>query len=67
METTTYADARRATIWQAFIPIIVLVGLLVLNVIFYKDSASSGPNQIALILAGVVAAVIGLNLKVPLK
>lgn len=67
METTTYADARRATILQAFIPIIVLVGLLILNVVFYKDSASSGPNQIALILAGAVAAVVGLSLKVPLK
>ena len=34
--------------WKAVIPVIALVGLLALNVVFYKDDATYGPNQIAL-------------------
>ncbi|WP_166964074.1 Na+/H+ antiporter NhaC [Yeosuana marina] len=50
---------KRLRLWEAFIPIIVLVILLAYNVYIYKDDATSGPNQFALIFAGVVAAVIG--------
>ncbi len=52
---------KRPSIIQAFIPIIVLIGLLTLNVIFYKDNSSYGPNQIALLVAAVVAGLVGLQ------
>ncbi|MFY0651862.1 MAG: Na+/H+ antiporter NhaC [Cyclobacteriaceae bacterium] len=48
---------REATLLEAFIPIIFLVTLLFINVkIIFRDDSLSGANQIALILASVVAA-----------
>tara|TARA_B110000211_G_scaffold73090_2_gene84899 strand:- start:23084 stop:24508 length:1425 start_codon:yes stop_codon:yes gene_type:complete len=46
---------------DAIIPIIVLICLLIAAVTFFGDGSSSGPNQIALLLATGVAAVIGLK------
>lgn len=46
----------------ALLPIVVLVVLLAVNVLFYKDNATYGPNQIALLLAAVVASAIGMSL-----
>jgi len=54
-------------LWKAVIPVIALVGLLVLNVVFYKDDATYGPNQIALIVAAMVAGLIGWSMKVPFE
>lgn len=50
--------------WEALIPIVVLIILLAYNVYIYKDEATSGPNQFALIFAGVVAALIGFKKKI---
>lgn len=47
-----------------FIPILILIILLGMNVLLFGDSATSGPNQIALIASGVLAAVIGVLYKV---
>lgn len=44
-------------------PIVVLVLMLFLNVKIYGEDATYGPNQIALLFAAAVAAVIGLRLK----
>jgi len=44
---------------QALLPVVVLVGLLAASVYFYGDGSSSGPNQIALILAAMACAVLG--------
>ena len=41
---------RTPNLIEALIPIIILIALLSLNVIIYKDSATYGPNQIALII-----------------
>jgi Na+:H+ antiporter, NhaC family len=60
MENT---KVKQASIFQALIPIVFLIGLLSLNVLYFKDSASSGPNQIALLMAAFVAGIIGLRLK----
>jgi len=46
----------------ALIPVLVLVALLASSVYLFGDGSSSGPNQIALILAAAVATVIGLRL-----
>ena len=53
---------RTPNLIEALIPIIILIALLSLNVIIYKDSATYGPNQIALIVGAVIAALIGFKL-----
>jgi len=62
--TNVTASAKQPTLLQALFPILVLIALLSLNVIYYGDMATSGPNQIALILAAAVAALVGLSLKI---
>ncbi len=53
---------RRAPgLLEALIPIVVLVGLLASSVFLYADDSSYGPNQIALILAAMVAAALGVR------
>ncbi|HEY0751841.1 MAG TPA: Na+/H+ antiporter NhaC family protein, partial [Chitinophagaceae bacterium] len=59
------ATFRQPGLLIALFPIIVLVALLVINVIFYEDDASYGPNQIALIIAAAVAALVGVYLGFP--
>lgn len=56
------AKTKSPSFFIALIPIIVLVGLLVLNVNLYGEDATYGSNQIALILATAIAAIIGLSL-----
>jgi NhaC family Na+:H+ antiporter len=46
----------------ALIPVVALIALLASSVYLFGDGSSSGPNQIALILAAAVATVIGLRL-----
>jgi Na+:H+ antiporter, NhaC family len=46
----------------ALLPVAVLIGLLASSVYLFGDGSSSGPNQIALILAAGFAAVLGLRL-----
>ena len=52
-------------IWEALIPVLVLVGLLAYN-IFFADGEWLGTysNQIILLLGGVVAAIVGFTNKV---
>ena len=45
----------------ALIPIVVLLGLLALNVKIYEGNSSSGPNQIALLFAAFIAAIVGIK------
>lgn len=52
---------QRPTLWQALIPVLVMVGLLASSVVFYADNSSYGPNQIALILSAMVGAIIGVR------
>ena len=53
---------RKPSIWQALLPVGFLIFLLVASVNLFGSDASYGPNQIALILAAVVAALVGLRL-----
>ncbi len=55
---------RRLSIWEALAPILFLSILLTVNVRIFSDDATSGPNQFALILAGIFAGIIGLIHKV---
>ena len=52
-------NSRDPNLLEALIPLIILIALLSFNVVIYNDTATSGPNQIALIIGAVVAALIG--------
>ncbi|GFS04080.1 Na+/H+ antiporter NhaC [Elysia marginata] len=52
------------TLFESLVPIIVLIGMLSLNVYLYGDESLGGANQFALIVGGVVAAVIGMRRKI---
>jgi Na+:H+ antiporter, NhaC family len=51
-------EKKPATLTLAFIPILILIFLLAANVIVFGADATSGPNQIALILGAAVAGVV---------
>ena len=55
-------DSTRTPIFiEAFIPVTVLIGLLAFNVYVFKDDATGGPNQIALLFGAVIASAIGMG------
>ncbi|GAA4281988.1 Na+/H+ antiporter NhaC [Gaetbulibacter aestuarii] len=56
-----HEKSKHIKFWEALVPIVVLVILLGYNVFIYGDSATSGPNQFALIFAGVVGAMFGFS------
>ncbi|WP_149275674.1 Na+/H+ antiporter NhaC family protein [Pareuzebyella sediminis] len=53
-------ENKELNIWEALIPVIILMGMLAYN-IFYADGAWFGEysNQIILLLGGLVAAIVG--------
>lgn len=54
-------SVKKPSLFQALIPIAILILLLIVNVLYvYKDDALGGANQIVLLVAGAVAAAIGL-------
>lgn len=55
------------TLPLALIPIIFLVGLLACSVYLFGADSSFGANQIALVLASCVAALVGLGIGIPWK
>ena len=54
-------STRTPSFIEAFIPVIVLIGLLAFNVYVFKDDATGGPNQIALLFGAVIASAIGIG------
>ena len=52
------------SIFEASIPIIILVGLLAYNVFIFGDDSLSGSNQFILLIGGAVAAIVGFRNKV---
>lgn len=52
---------REPSIGQALLPVLVLIGLLASSVYLFGDGSSAGPNQIALILAAGVGALVSLR------
>ncbi|MDD9889315.1 MAG: Na+/H+ antiporter NhaC [Gammaproteobacteria bacterium] len=55
----TNANTASPTVFQALIPVSVLVCLLSFSVYLFGEDASYGPNQIALCVGAAVAALIG--------
>ena len=60
-------ENNELSIWEALIPVIVLVGMLAYNVYVFGDDALSGSNQFVLLLGGAVAAIVGFRNKVSYK
>jgi NhaC family Na+:H+ antiporter len=61
MADTPAAHPRPATVAQALGPLGLLIALLAGSVYLFGDESSSGPNQIALILAAAAAALVGIR------
>ncbi|WP_321395724.1 Na+/H+ antiporter NhaC [Emcibacter sp.] len=55
----TEDTAREPSLLDSLIPVAFLIALLTTSVLLYKDNSSYGPNQIALILAGGIALLVG--------
>ena len=47
------------SLFEALIPVVILVALLAFNVSVFKDDALAGSNQFILLMGGVVAAIVG--------
>src|SRR6056297_1682724 len=60
-------ENKELNIWEALIPVIVLVGMLAYNVYVFGDDSLSGSNQFVLLLGGAVAAIVGFLNKVSYK
>lgn len=58
---------KELNIYEALIPVVVLVAMLAYNVYVYGDDALSGSNQFILLLGGSVAAIVGFFNKVSYK
>ena len=58
---TSPGEPREPTFGQALAPVTLLMGLLALSVYLFGADSSSGPNQIALILAAAAASGVGLR------
>lgn len=67
MSDYSVQENKELNIWEALIPIIVLVALLAYNVFVFGDNALSGSNQFILLLGGAVAAIVGFRNKVTYK
>jgi len=49
-------------LWLALLPLLFLIGMLATSVSLFGDNSSYGPNQIGLMLAAGIAALVGLYL-----
>jgi len=58
---------KKAGLFEALLPIIILIVLLALNISIWGDESLGGPNQLALTFATLFAGVIAWKLKVPAK
>ncbi len=61
---TNITKNKELNIWEALVPVIILVAMLAYNVYVYGDDALSGSNQFILLLGGAVAAIVGFFNKV---
>ncbi|MPY91318.1 MAG: Na+/H+ antiporter NhaC [Luteitalea sp.] len=59
------ASAREPTLLESLVPVVLLMALLAGAVALFGDDSSSGPNQIALMLAAGIATLAGIRLGHP--
>ncbi|MGB0404199.1 MAG: Na+/H+ antiporter NhaC [Salibacteraceae bacterium] len=55
----------KITLFQAFLPILVLIPLLALNVYYYGDNSLGGANQFALFFSAAIGILVGIYNKIP--
>lgn len=60
-------ENKELNIWEALVPVLVLVIMLAFNVFVFGDDALSGSNQFVLLLGAAVAAMVGYFNKVSYK
>ncbi|MGV6831052.1 MAG: Na+/H+ antiporter NhaC [bacterium] len=62
-------DNKELSIWEALIPVLILMAMLAYNIFFVEGQEWFGAytNQIILVLGGLVAAVVGFFNKVPIN
>ena len=59
---------KKPGILVSFLPLTLLIILMIINVKLFGDSSTGGPNQLALLIAAVFGATIGVfHLKMPYK
>ncbi len=63
-EENEIIENRELNIWEALLPVFILVGLLAYNIFIFGDSALGGSNQFILLIGAAVASVIGFMNKV---
>lgn len=51
----------KLSLWQALIPVVLLVGMLGYNVFIYGDDSLDGSNQFILLLGAAIAAIVGIS------
>ncbi len=66
-ENERIIENKELNIWEALLPVFVLVGMLAYNVYVFGDDALSGSNQFILLMGGAVAAFVGFFNKVSYK
>ena len=49
---------RPPSLFDALVPIVVLIGLLALTIVFFGIDATNGPLQVALLLSAAFASLI---------
>ena len=67
IEDQKIVDNPELNIWEALLPVVILVGMLAYNVAVYGDDALSGSNQFILLLGAAVAGIVGYFNKVGYK
>lgn len=58
---------KELSIYEALVPVVILIILLAYNVSIFGDDALSGSNQFILLMGGAVAAIVGFRNKVTYK
>src|SRR5690606_33350110 len=54
--------ARKPSLLESLIPIVLLIVLLFTNVVIFGDDVLGGSNQVALVFSAAVAALLGVRL-----
>ena len=52
---------KKPGLFLSIIPLISLIALMIINVILFGDSSTECPNQLALLVAAAVSAIIGIT------
>jgi len=60
-------EKTKIKLWEALIPVILLIGMLAFNVYVYEGDALEGSNQFILLLGAGLAATVGFFHKIPYK